>query len=261
MAIEFEKQSDPEVSIMGKAAMYPDEDGNMAAVNEDGVKTLLDSFPTSYRLVKIRTILKGTVTYTPTAGVRALLIECIGGGGAGGTAGTNNVANSDTAGGGGGGGYSRTLSITNVAGAHDVIVGAGGSAGVSAATDTVFEDSLGNVICVGKAGAAGAAVGQSAAAKTAPGAAGGYAAAATGDFKQQGNCGGPGIGFATIIQHIGGAGGKGFMGGGGGRGTNGVGESSGDYGGGGGGGSCHGTSGNGLGGDGSEGVIRVWEFA
>lgn len=261
MAIGLEQQSDPEVSIMGKAAVYPDTDGSMAVVNEDGVKSILGIFPTSYRLVAITKLTKGTVTYTPTAGVRALLIECIGGGGAGGGSSTNNVANNDVGGGGGGGGYSRTWSVTNVAGAHDVIVGAGGESGVSAATDTVFEDSLGNIICVAKAGADGAAAGQSAASKAAPGAAGGAASAGTGDFKQQGNCGSPGIGFATIVQHIGGAGGKGFLGSGGGRGTNAAGEDSAVYGGGGGGGSCHGASGSGNGGDGADGIIRVWEFA
>ena len=66
----------------------------------------------------------GTTTYTPAAGVTAILVELVGGGG--GTGGVSNTANNRCAG-AGGGGYARTY-ITSLAANYSVTIGAAGAA-------------------------------------------------------------------------------------------------------------------------------------
>jgi hypothetical protein len=68
-------------------------------------------------------------TYTPSVGMEACIIECVGGGGGGGSA-TAGLGEMMVGGGGGAGGYSRVLATAAEIGAGlPVVVGAGGIAG------------------------------------------------------------------------------------------------------------------------------------
>jgi len=80
----------------------------------------------------ITVITNPTVTYTPSAGTKAIMVELIGGGGGGGSSSAPNT-NGSAGGGGGAGGYVKFY-ISNPAGPYTVAVGTGGSAGAAAAT-------------------------------------------------------------------------------------------------------------------------------
>src|SRR5207244_3356966 len=123
---------------------YSTADAKLEAVDQNGNILKLGGFATlDYRLIKVTTILQGTTTYTPSTGIRALLIEAIGAGGGGGGVATA-VTNSGAAGGGGGGGYSSVFSTT-IKASYPVVVGLGGPGGVAGAnpgtagTDTTFD--------------------------------------------------------------------------------------------------------------------------
>jgi hypothetical protein len=77
----------------------------------------------------------GSVTYTPSAGMVSVLVECVGGGGGGGAAfGIAGAGNNSAGGGGGSGGYSRGLfSAAEVGASQPVTIGAGGAAGATGA--------------------------------------------------------------------------------------------------------------------------------
>lgn len=120
------------------------------AVTATGAVTVLNLFP-------------GTISYTPTAGVSALQVECIGGGG--GSGGVPSPGSDCSAGGGGAGGsWSSTWSTTNVAGIHIVAVGAGGTAGAAGGSSSsdggtggasTFKDTAGTIICQAVGGLGG----------------------------------------------------------------------------------------------------------
>lgn len=239
----------------------------IAAIDENGNIVRMGGFTTKdYRLVKVTNIFQGTTTYTPTSGVAALYVECIGAGGSGG--GGSSVAVSAAVGGGGGGGaYSAVWSTSNVSGAHTVQVGAGGSAPSAgnnpgnAGTDTFFKDTAATTICLAKAGSAGSGEAGGTTQAFIAGGAGGVSGSGTGDIKLDGVSGGTGnrpIGTAGVS----GRGGNGPFGGAPSeQSTQGNGTGGGNYGAGGSGGCTLNGGSATAGGAGANGLIRVWEFA
>lgn len=74
-------------------------------------------------------------TYTPTAGMKYCVIECIGGGGGGGGV-TTSGGGTAAGGGGGGGGYSRKIAPSATIGAsQSVTIGAAGTAGTTSGSN------------------------------------------------------------------------------------------------------------------------------
>jgi hypothetical protein len=170
-----------------------------------------------YALKSFTEIAQGTTTYTPPAGVRALMVHCVGAGGGGG--GVSSAASNAACGGGGGGGaYSRKW-VTAPKSSYTVAVGTGGTAGANtggnggAGGDTTFDSPA---VCTAKGGALG--TGQTAG-TTVAGAAGGLGGAAgsgVGDQLIDGDPGGPGMRFSGTqgVAGIGGHGAGPFGGGG-----------------------------------------------
>lgn len=211
----------------------------------------------------------GAQTWTPTAGMKSCMVECIGGGGGGGGS-YGDTGYIYFGAGGGSGGYSRSLFTAIQAGISQEITigtgGIGGQTGPASGTnggDTTFGLSG---LCIAKGGLGG---GQFNGIYPPPvGGAGG--AAGTGDITAAGAPGGPGGWFLTgppasagIEQ--GNFGGSSIFGGGGTGAFNAsgiaVGNPGRNYGSGGGGSSCIGAVGPGAGGNGSGGLIVVTEFA
>jgi hypothetical protein len=229
------------------------------AVVDNSTKIATTAFVMSgYRLIRIFMITAGG-TYTPTAGTRALYVECTGGqGGGGGCPAT--TANASTSGGGGGGAYAASW-ITTVAASYAVTIGAGGSGGAAGANaggnagDTLF----GSVITAkgGLGGSAGTAPGTAATAAYG----GATQTGSVGDLVINGSAGTTGVvisgglaalglgGFTPVLGTIGSAAAGTWIiaGSAGGR-------TAGD-------GSANvGTAPAAAGGGGANGVIRVWEF-
>jgi hypothetical protein len=244
-----------------------------ALVDESGNVCRVGGFTTKdYRLVKVTTILNGTVSYTPASGVSALWAECVGGGGGSGGAATTAASNSSAGGGGGGGAYSATWSTALVSGSHTVAVGAGGTAGTAGANPggtggtTTFKDTAATTICEAVGGGLGAG------GATTPsvifgaaGGAGGAAASGTGDLKVTGEGASPGLPLQGGSS-CGGQGGSSVLGGGARANlttinSGNAGIAGGVYGGGASGAASAQNAVNQAGGLGGNGLIRVWEYA
>lgn len=209
-------------------------------------------------------------TYTPSAGVTSIIVECVGGGGAGGSVGDYGAGEVLAGGGGGAGAYSRRHIAVSPGATFAVTIGAGG---VPSAGSPSFTGGVGGTTTFG-----GNLV-------TCPGGRGGEGWGALGDYKlraRQGGQGGPfgvgtlnttgqpgGPGLTTSSWAASGAGGSSPFGAGGFglarevasnlelNGNNGT-----DKGAGGGGAlmASWGGSGYGLGGTGSPGLVVVYEF-
>lgn len=223
-----------------------------------GHATILD-----YRLIKVTVLTAASGNWTPSNGCRAAYVECVGGGGqgGGGPAGTGSAA-----GGGGGGGAYAASWITGVSAIVAYVNGAGGSttvAGNSTGQDGA-DTTWGATTIVAKGGKGGLGHAISTTIITGGlGGAGGLASACTGDIKVDGAPGSTGITLSTAAGAISGEGAVGFLGGGGGiakivqgDGNNGVAPGSGGSG-----GCTFNSAGATKGGNGGNGVIRVWEFA
>ena len=199
------------------------------------------------------------VTYTKPANVTSILVEVVGGGGGGG--GVPGAASSFAAGGGGGsGGYAR-LYVASAAATYTYTVGAGGAGGTagsnngSAGGTTTFSASS-----LQATGGGGGSTSMEAIATTAVFSPGGSAGVGTnGNFNA---AGAPGAyGLSALANLSSGNGGSSIYGGGGAGITNavGAGNAAGSYGSGGSGGSA--TTSAAAGGNGSAGIIIIWEFA
>jgi hypothetical protein len=218
---------------------------------------------TAYHLKGITYLTSGTsATYTTPSNVRAIYVECIGGGGGGGGVDGQGAGTGAGAGGGGGGGYVAKL-ITSPSASYTYTVGAGGTGGASGANNgangsaTTFTD--GTITLTADGGNAG----------------GGHTASASNAYYNQ-VAGGDGSGGDIVVggqkggarsrgnfvQYYGGYGGGSFFGqgGGGNGGTNATGTAGTRYGCGGGGGGVDSTTTNYAGGDGYQGVIRITEY-
>lgn len=249
----------------------------LCAVDQSGNVAQLAGFTTKdYRLIRVVNYTSGNNTHTPTAGTKAISVECWGGGGAGGgaassTAGTNN----SVGGGGGAGAYSSaflTGTLPSAGTTYDANVGAGGTAATAGnnaggtGNDTVFRETTGATNkCLAKGGVGGSGGGVSAITLGLRGAggAGGAAASGVGDIKYDGGAGTAGVVFSVVAATgmISGEGGDTAFGGIGGASLNTSGASSNASGAGGGSaGSCDAATTNRSSGTGSNGLIRIWEF-
>ena len=230
--------------------------GNMLASNG----TNWVSLASNYRLTRILNIYNGTTTYTPTAGTRALYVECIGGGGAGGGAAAAS-SNLSLGGGGGAGAYSAKWLTGSIKSSYTVSVGAGGT-GVSGAAgnaggSTTFDSPS---ICTAAGGSGGGTLAAGTAVNTQGGGAGGLSSSGVGDLKLDSADGGWGLRLSASIGRAGSGGGA-PIGGGltGAPAATAAGIAGGNYGGGGSGAIT--TAAVQTGGAGASGVIRIWEFA
>jgi len=214
----------------------------------------------NYELTRVLTILNGTTAFVPTSGTRALLVECYGAGGAGGGAATGSSSLSMGSG-GGAGAYSANLVTGTIKASYTVAVGAGG-AGVSGAAgnaggDTTF-DSPSIVTAKGGSGGTTQAAGTTNAYLV--GADGGAVASGVGNICTPGSDGGSGARASASVGQSG-MGGAAPFGGGMRKGvTASANGNAGDVFGGGGSGALT-TGAAKTGGDGANGLIRIWEYA
>lgn len=204
-------------------------------------------------------------TYTTPAGIRSILVECVGGGGGGGGA-AAALGQSAAGGGGAGGGYARKW-IASAAATYTYTVGAGGAGGAagnnngSNGGDTTFS----TITAGGGTGGGGSAAAASGTTVTSKGAAGSGGTYSGADIGVEGNPGYIGIGYgSTMVQ--GGVGGPSFYCTATGEITIGDataanGDANTDAGGGGSGGATLNTATTASGGNGFRGVIVVWEFS
>lgn len=171
----------------GESAEWVD-GGGWLIYDSNGAAKERQALINGYALKSVSEIAQGTVTYAPPAGVRALMVHCLGAGGGGG--GCTTVAAQAAAGAGGGSGaYSRKW-VTSPKSSYTVAVGQGGTAGANTGGtggtggDTTFDSPA---ICTAKGGAGG--VGQTAntTVASAAGGAGGAAASGVGDTLIDGN--------------------------------------------------------------------------
>ena len=217
-----------------------------------------------YRLLGIR-ILTSATSYVPTAGTRAIYVECIGGGGQGGGAATSSSTCS-LGGGGGGGAYAASL-LTGAAVKNPTTyaIGAGGTTGTAGnAGQTGGDTTWDTSVIVAKGGGGGAVLAAGSTAVMQAGAAGGAQASCTGDLKIGGEPGGMGQRTSGTTYFYAGSGGCSAIGGSPGVGAinsaaGATGQAAGLYGSGGAGAATLATAA--AGGAGSSGFIRVWEFA
>lgn len=185
----------------------------------------------AYRLIGIQHIFSGTTAYSASVSdVRAILVECVGGGGSG----AGSIPGNAAGGGGGGGGYASKF-ITNCSASYTCSVGIAGTGSSQLSGQNGGVTSFGNpIVCAASGGNGGDGNG--------PGGFGG--SGSVGDFLVIGSDGDNGI---ASLQ-LGGNGGGTVYGGG----TTAIGR-------------LYGGGGAGVGGTatpkiGANGVIRVWEY-
>ena len=213
----------------------------------NGVATLdangkvVQALASGYALKQIVRYTSGSGTYTPSSGVRRLLVRLVGGG----AGGTSGVSGTSDGGGGGAGAYCEAL-ISETGYSFSYAVGAGGTAG-SNGGDTTFSNT-------GSGGTVSMTAGGGKAATTASG--GGLGGTASGgDLNVSG---GPGQPAPQGPNAVAGGGGSSIFGGGGRGGIPGDSPTDGfSFGAGGGGGS---NSGSQAGGAGAGGLVEIWEF-
>lgn len=211
-------------------------------------------------LVGMRVFTTGTAaTYTPTAGATVAVFELVGGGGGGGAAFTNTASAIGVGGGGGSGGYAlkRFTDLTGIT----YTVGAGGAGGAAgdnpgaAGTDSTVAQGATTITALGGGGGAAANTADSIAAL---GGAGG-AVSTNGDINSGGQAGGSAFGvFASNAAFGGAGGGSRFGGGAAAQATGSAGANAATFGAGGSGAASFDA--NRAGGNGSAGVIVVWEY-
>jgi hypothetical protein len=218
----------------------------------------------TYRLMNIRVLTSGT-SYVPSTGTRAIYVECLGGGGQGGGAATSSSTVSLGGGGGGGAYAAKLLTGAAVKNPTTYAIGAGGTTGTAgnagqAGGDTTWDT---NVV-VAKGGAGGAVLAAGSTAVMQAGANGGAQASCTGDLAIGGEPGGMGQRTSGTTYLYAGNGGCSALGGAPGVGAinstaGATGQAALNYGSGGAGAATLATAA--AGGAGTNGFIRVWEFA
>ena len=142
-------------------------------------------------------------TYTTPTGVKAIIVELVGGGGGGGGVGATPAVTQPGGGGGGGGGgaYTRKLYVGPAA-TYTYTVGTGGGGGAIAGTGTAgnattFNNAGTMVTAPGGSGGVGSPAPAGAIGSAAQGGAGG-AAGANGDFMATGGVGAPGCSIRYV---------------------------------------------------------------
>jgi hypothetical protein len=256
------------ITIDGNTISSTNTNGNIeidpngtGAINLVGPVT--SSGTASYLLKTIRYLTSGTAaTYDTPDYVRAIYVECVGGGAGGGGVDGQGAGTGVGGGGGSGGGYVAKL-ITSPSASYTYTIGAGGAGGASgvnngsSGSNTTFTD--GTITLNGNGGNGGLGLLGSASNANYQGAAGGDGSG--GDIVIGGQRAGP-RSRGNFAQYFGGFGGGSVFGqgDGGAGGTNAAGEAAVRYGCGGGGGGSDGTSSNYAGGAGFQGVIRITEY-
>jgi hypothetical protein len=159
----------------------------------------------------------GANTYTPTAGMKYCVVECVGGGGGGGGSRSASAGVSSAGSGGGGGGYSRTVfTAADIGSSQTATVGSGGAGGNTSGSTggTGGTSSLGSLISSsGGSGGQGGAVAANAVTGT-----GGAGGVGSGQLSIKGSPGSPAFGvFVPTVAYLisMGAGGDSFFGAGG----------------------------------------------
>jgi hypothetical protein len=200
----------------------------------------------------------GVSTYTTPANITAILVECVGGGGGGGGA-AGAAASAGAAGSGGSGSYARKF-ISSPAASYSVSVGTGGNGGSTGNNAGVAGNSttFGSTIITCNGGSAGAGSGAAAATGSITLGGAGGAVSTGGDINIGGQGGGNGTRLSGTISASS-PGGASHLGGGAAGVLNAAGVAATNYGAGGSGASTQGAT-NRAGGNGSQGVIVVWEF-
>lgn len=230
-------------------------DSDTALATQQSIKSYVDNIDSLKSVQVITSSIPGM--YTLPAGIKTIVVEVLGGGGGGG-AGVSGTSTLAIGGGGGAGGYAKLL-ITSPSSTYSLVIGAGGAGGNGATPgqsggSTTFGPSL--VAAGGQGGFNGISTAL-AAGSTVMGGVGG--AAVNGNINSTGAPGGGGVvslGFGLTGQ------GASSMYGGGGRGTNIAGDGVSATGlGAGGSGAFSYNNMNYTGGNGSLGLIIVWEYA
>lgn len=258
--LRLNRIADPSQPASTKGEVYLQTDNTLKFIDDAGV---VHGMSQGYRLIRVVDFITTQSPYTPTAGTKALFVECIGGGGGGGSAKTTS-SQASAAGGGGGGSYASAW-IGAPAGSYTVTPGASAAGGTGGNAGTAGNDTTFGAAVIGKGGGAGSA-GTTAGTVLALSAAGAGGVAGTGDTKFVGNDGEDGYVTSGTVAY-GGAGAPGPWGGYPktryliAAGTI-AGVAGGNYGAGGGGGVNAGTqAAAAVGGAGAAGICRVWEFA
>jgi hypothetical protein len=230
-----------------------------ALATQQSIKAYVDA-NTLGRLRSFQIFTSGTAqTYTRPAGITSILVEVVGGGGGGGGVAATGSGTA-FAGGGGAGGYAR-LWVASASASYTYTVGSGGAGGTAGANNgttggtTTFSAS--SLQATG--GTGGQGVSASTGAQITNGGTGGIGT--NGNINSSGGCGIFGVGFAASAAGYSGSGGDTIYGGGA-QGTQSAaaGANAGNYGSGGA-GAGTGTVTNRAGGNGSAGLIVVWEFS
>lgn len=237
----------------------------------EGAMTLADlSAISAGRLIGAPKIITSSGTYTPSAGTKSIIFECVGGGGGGGgCVAASSSAHLVSAGGGAGG--TAMHYVSTLASSYAISIGAGGAAGTT--SGTVGGDggttSVGTIcVATGGKGGGGGNSGAVSSSNTLV-SSGGKAGAGTAGNLRQGAYESAGVAVAAFQSNVGSGGGSTPYGQGGlptGTSTQGAiaGNSGSGYGAGGSGCASYGASGATSavsGGAGTQGLVIVWEFA
>lgn len=202
----------------------------------------------------------GAGTYTPTAGMKYVTVELIGGGGGGGYANSNASQSAGGSGGSGGSYCKSTFSAATIGASKAYSIGTGGTGGIGSSSSAATGGnitSIGSTLASASGGSAGGS--SSSSATVTLGAASLAGILNTGcDVNGAGGVSGPGIRL-SLSAFAGGTGGNSIIGSGGGGAINTNGVAGINCGGGGGGGS-HNNGSNANGGAGAAGCMIITEF-
>jgi len=204
-----------------------------------------------------RQILTSSGTYTPTAGTNSIIVEAVGGGGAGGGSASTTSGQQASGSGGSSGGYVMATLNSGFSGASYSI----GSGGVAVTGASGTNGSATTFLTVNAGGGRGGILGATSTSVVAAGTDGGGASG--GDINATGSFGNSGIVYTSTVA-LGGFGGssKIYPGSGGvARASSGDGFSASGYGCGGGGANSGASGAARAGGNGSQGLIIIWEYA
>lgn len=202
-------------------------------------------------------ILTGSGVYTPTIGTKSIIVEAIGGGGAGGGSAATTSGQQASGSGGGSGAYVMATFTTGFAGANYII----GSGGTGTTANNGGNGSATTFLTINAGGGSGGPVGVASVSSVISGSFGGTASG--GDINAAGPNGNSGIVYTSAVS-VGGFGGSSKIypgNGGAARASAGDGFPATGYGCGGGGANSGSSGTTRAGGNGTQGLIIIWEYA
>ena len=208
-------------------------------------------------------VITATGTWTKPAGLKYIIVEVIGGGGGGGGV-TSNTSQTSNSGGGGGGGYTlKKILESSLGSTETVTVGSGGAGGAGNSSGTNGGTSSFGSHCSATGGTGGSPNTPSATVPRRGLTCGAGGTGSGGDVNGAGHAGPNGFNLALAAFGQVSGGGGGSMYGGGGAQKNNINQNGNDgigYGGGGSGVASYNTTTSYTGGDGTDGVVVVYEF-